>query len=187
MQLSEYFKAVYERSTCLYTKAEVEAALSNMAAAMNDKLASSNPIFLCVLLGGVIPLGNLLPLLDFQMELDYIHFSSYGVDNKMGKLSLRVEPSLVLRDRNVVIVDDILDTGTTLKATIDYCKEHQAKDVYTAVLLDKKKSRNPGSVEQADFKALTIDNLYVFGYGLDYSGYLRNLPGIYVVAPEDIK
>jgi hypoxanthine phosphoribosyltransferase len=181
MQLSEHFREVYEKSACLYTKNEIEAALNSMAASMNAKLASSNPIFLCVLSGGIIPLGNLLPLLNFQMELDYIHFSSYGMDNKTGKISLVAEPTSVLHDRNVVIVDDILDTGATLRAAIDYCKEHQAKDVYTAVLVDKKKSRNFGCVELADFTALTVDDTYVFGYGLDYSGCFRNLPGIYAV------
>ncbi len=183
MQLSKRFQEVYEKSTCIYSKAEVEAALDKMAGEMSARLGNSDPVFLCVLLGGIVPLGNLLPRLDFQLEINYIHVSSYGVKNEVGDLHWKAEPTIDLFGRTVVVVDDILDTGTTLRAAIEYCKMKNAKEVYTAVLLDKRKPRRPGGVEEADFKALTIDDLFVFGYGLDYSEYLRNLPGIYALKP----
>lgn len=182
MQLSERFREVYEKSTCVYSKAEVDAALDKMAKEMSVKLGNSDPVFLCVLLGGIVPLGNLLPRLDFQLEINYIHFASYGVGNKVGELHWKAEPTIDLFGRTVVVVDDILDTGTTLRAAIEYCKMKNAKEIYTAVLLNKRKPRKPGGVEEADFWALSIDDRFVYGYGLDYSEYLRNAPGIYVAS-----
>lgn len=183
MQLDKVLKDVCDKSLCLYTKAEIDIALGNMAKEMNVKLANSNPIFLCVLLGAVVPMGSLLPLLNFRLEIDYIHFSSYRAENKMDELILKTEPSSDFSGRTVVIFDDILDTSITLKAAIEYCKKRQAKDVYTAVLVDKQKSepRVANGVERADFTALTVNDVFVFGYGLDYLGYLRNLPGIYTL------
>lgn len=182
MQLSKKFREIYEKSTCIYSKAEVETALDQMAKEMSTKLSNSDPVFLCVLLGGIVPLGNLLPRLDFQLEINYIHITSYGIKNQVGELKWKAEPTIDLFGRTVVVVDDILDTGTTLRAAIDYCKVKNAKEIYTAVLLDKRKPRKPGGVAEADFKALTVDDRFVYGYGLDYSEYLRNAPGIYVVS-----
>lgn len=186
MQLSKRFDDIFKKSTCIYTKKEVDLALDSMAKEMSARLGNSDPVFLCVLLGGIVPLGNLLPRLDFQVEINYIHVSSYGLKNKIGELSWKAEPTIDLFGRTVVVVDDILDTGTTLRSAIDYCKMKGAKEVYTAVLLDKRKPRRPGGVEEADFKALTIEDKFVFGYGLDYSEYLRNAPGIYVAPSEEI-
>lgn len=183
MQLSRRLQEVYEKSICIYSKEEVESALDRMAKEMSDRLGNSDPVFLCILLGGIVPLGNLLPRLDFQLEINYIHLSSYGLKNEIGDLQWKAEPTIDLFGRTVVLIDDILDTGTTLKAATEYCKMKKAKEIYTAVLLDKRKPRKPGGVAEADFKALTVDDLFVFGYGLDYSEYLRNLPGIYAIKP----
>ena len=84
----------------------------------------------------------------------------------------------------MVIVDDILDGGITLNEILKYCQENGAKEVYSAVLVDKASARLPSGLPTADFCGLTVENHYVFGFGMDYKGYLRNAPGIYVVAPE---
>ncbi len=177
-------REVFAKSTCIYTKAQVDKALDNMAHAISEKLAHSNPIFLCVVIGGIIPLGNLLPRLDFPLELDYVHATRYRGDITGKDLHWKVLPSCSMKGRTVVIVDDILDGGVTLQAIVDYCQEQKAKEIYTAVLVDKVGARLPGGHPQADFCGLEISNHYVFGYGLDYKEYLRNAPGIYMVAPE---
>jgi hypoxanthine phosphoribosyltransferase len=73
----------------------------------------------------------------------------------------------------------------TLKSIVDYCYEHGAKEVYTAVLVDKKHMREPNGLETADFTGLSVEDHYVFGFGLDYHEYLRNAPGIFMVDPQD--
>jgi hypoxanthine phosphoribosyltransferase len=182
----DFIHEVFSRATCIHSRADIEKSLDHMAFEMNNHpLADENPLFLCVVMGAIIPLGNLLLRLNFPLQLDYIHATRYQSDIVGKQLCWKAKPSeQALRDRTVVIFDDILDEGVTLTAIIDFCKAAQAKKVYTAVLLDKKATRAPGGLARADFTALEVDNHYVFGYGMDYKGYLRNVAGIYRVAPE---
>lgn len=184
MLLPQHIHRVFADATCLYTKADVELAFDRMAEAISQQLANSNPIFLCVVVGGIVPLGNLLPRLDFPLEVDYIHATRYSGDTQGKELQWRATPKLNLADRTVVVVDDILDGGITLKGIIDYCYERQASQVYSAVLVDKRDARLPQGLRTADFIGLEVDNYYVFGYGMDYKGYLRNASGIYAVSAE---
>lgn len=182
--LPEQIRDVFAKATCIYSKPEVEQALDEMAEEISAALAESNPLFLCVVVGGIVPLGNLLPRLDFPLEVDYVHATRYRNDIVGKDLVWKAEPSTDLKNRNVVIVDDILDGGVTLQAIVDYCQAKKAKAVYTAVLVDKYDARLENGLKSADFCGLKIENHYVFGYGMDYKGYLRNAPGIYMVAPE---
>jgi hypoxanthine phosphoribosyltransferase len=184
MQLPVKIKEVYEKATCLYTKQEIDIALDKMAVAIKDKLADKNPVLLCVMIGGLIPAGNLLPRLDFHLEIDYIHATRYNGATRGGELEWLVRPRVSLQDRSILIIDDILDGGITLAALVDFCLAQGAKEVHTAVLLDKKQTRVAGGLPKADFTGISIEDGFVFGYGMDYEGYLRNAPGIYVVAPE---
>lgn len=184
MLLPEDIREVFAKASCLYTKNEIESALDKMATEISYRISHANPIFLCVVVGGIVPLGNLLPRLDFPLEVDYVHATRYNSTTVGKELKWLVKPRCDMRDRTVVVVDDILDGGVTLTAILDYCKEQGAKNLYSAVLVDKKDARLEGGLPKADFTGLTVENHYVFGYGMDYKGYLRNAPGIYVVAPE---
>ncbi|MBB71972.1 MAG: hypoxanthine-guanine phosphoribosyltransferase [Legionellales bacterium] len=185
MDIPKQIRDVYERSSCLYTKEQVEQALDSMGDAIHNRLADENPILLCVMIGGMVATGNLLPRLDFPLELHYVHATRYRGEIRGGELNWKATPTFDIKDRTVLIVDDILDGGVTLSAIIDYCREAGAKDVLTAVLVDKHHEREEGGLESADFTGLTVDDRYIFGYGMDYKEYLRNAPGIFVVAPED--
>ena len=184
MTIPEKIKSVYESSTCLYTTKEVEAALDRMAIKIHKKLADKNPILLCVMVGGLVPLGNLLPRLDFPLEVDYVHATRYRGEISGGELHWKVKPSLDLTGRTVLVVDDILDGGVTLAAIIAEVKTLGAAHVYCAVLVDKHHKRVEHGLSHADFVGLEVDDHYIFGYGMDYHEYLRNAPGIFVVAPE---
>ncbi|WP_058462357.1 hypoxanthine-guanine phosphoribosyltransferase [Legionella adelaidensis] len=175
---------VYEKSTCLFTTKEVEAALDRMAINIHQKLHDKNPVLLCVMIGGLVPLGNLLPRLDFPLEVDYIHATRYRGEIRGGELHWKVRPSADLRDRTVLVVDDILDGGVTLAAILKEVKAMGAAEVFSAVLVDKHHKRVENGLADADFVGLRVDDHYIFGYGMDYNEYLRNAPGIFVVAPE---
>jgi len=175
-------KDIQARAKCLYDMHDIESALTKIAIEMKERLDGKKPILLCLVLGGIVPFGNLLPRLDFPLEIDYIHITRYGNAFKGdANLQWKVAPNKDLKDRVVVIIDDILDEGVTLAAAIKYCKERGAKEVLTTVMLEKRKPRIPGGLEKADFVGISIEDVFVFGFGLDYKGYLRNAPGIYIV------
>lgn len=182
--LPSHIREVLAKSTCIFSKAEVDAALDQMAIEIHDRLSNENPLFLCVVVGGIVPLGNLLPRLDFPLEVDYIHATRYQRKIVGQELVWKVTPQVSLKNRTVLIVDDILDGGITLNEIVNYCREQGAREVLTAVLVDKNNARLSNGLPQADFSGLQVDNHYVFGYGMDYKGYLRNAPGIYMISPE---
>lgn len=171
--------AAYAEADQLYTAQEVEQALARMAQEITGKLRDSNPLVLCVMLGGMIPAGRLLGRLEFPLELDYIHATRYRGNTSGGALHWIARPSVPLAGRVVLVIDDILDEGITLAAIVDECRAQGAREVYTAVLVDKRHERKEGMT--ASFTGLEVDDRYVFGCGMDYKGYLRNLPGIYAV------
>jgi len=184
MVLPGHIREVFAKATCLFSKTEVDAALDKLATEISFQLSHTNPIFICVVVGGIVPLGNLLPRLDFPLEVDYVHATRYRNTTSGHELQWLVKPSCDMSDRTVIVVDDILDGGITLQAIINYCKDNGAAAVYSVVLVEKEDARLPEGLPSADFSGLTVENHYVFGYGMDYKGYLRNAPGIYVVAPE---
>lgn len=184
MSIPKRIQEVYSKATCIYSKEQIELALDEMALQIHNRLSESNPILLCVLKGGIVLAGNLMPRLDFPLELDCVHATRYQGATQGGDLHWKVIPQVELKGRTILILDDILDGGITLQSIIDYCEQKGAQEVLTAVLLDKTTARLEGGLETADFAALKVDDKFVFGYGLDYEEYLRNAPGIFEVAPE---
>lgn len=184
MSIPKQIQEVYEKSTCLHTKQEIDAELNRLAIDIHEVLSDKNPLLLCVMIGGLVLTGNLLPRLDFPLELDYVHATRYRGATSGGELTWKAKPSAEIKNRTVLIIDDILDQGLTLQSIIDFCQAQGAKEILTAVLLDKRECRIDGGLATADFTGLVIPDRYVFGYGLDYKEYLRNAPGIFMVAPE---
>jgi hypoxanthine phosphoribosyltransferase len=166
----------------LYSEQQVEAALDNMAFAINARLANRNPLVLCVLNGGIVAAGKLLTRLTFPLNIDSINASRYQNQTSGGTIEWVLKPGTPLKDRTILIIDDILDEGITLAAIKDYCLEQGAIAVYCAVLVDKQ--LNHDKPIHADFVGLQIENRYLFGYGMDYKGYLRNAAGIYACNGE---
>ena len=182
--IPRHIRQVFAKALCLYSRGEVDDALDRLATQISYEVSHTNPIFLCVVVGGIVPLGHLLLRLNFPLEVDYVHATRYRNDIVGKDLQWKAKPSCDMKGRTVVIVDDILDGGVTLSAIRDFCVEQQAAQVYTAVLVNKRHVREPQGLQAADFTGLEIDDHYVFGYGMDYRGYLRNAPGIYRVASE---
>ena len=174
-------RQVMAEADCLYNEAQIEAAIDKIAAAINSQLAESNPVVFCVMNGGLIFTGKLLPRLNFPLELSYLHASRYRNETSGGDLFWKAKPEISFIDRDVLIIDDILDEGHTLGAIIDFCRHAGASKVYTAVLIDKDHQRKARPDLQADFIGLPCIDRFIFGYGMDYKGYWRNAPGIYAV------
>jgi len=164
----------------LYGPAEIHAALDRMAEEITATLGDTLPVVLCVLTGGIIPTGHLLTRLAFPLESDYLHATRYRGQTSGREVEWVSEPGVSLAGRTVLVVDDILDEGNTLVDVIRFCKEAGAAQVYTAVLIRKRHDRRIPNV-RADFVGLEVDDRYVFGFGMDYKGYLRNLNGIYAL------
>lgn len=175
---------VMENADCLISHEEVERALDRMAEQITADLGDKLPVFYCVMNGGLITTGHLLTRLGFPLEVDYLHATRYRGNTRGGELFWRVSPEIPMADRHVVIVDDILDEGTTLAAILAYCREAGAASISTAVLVDKRHDRKAVPGLKADYCGLEVVDRYVFGFGMDYKGYWRNAPGIF--APKGL-
>lgn len=170
---------VYRSADCLYSATQVQAAVRRLALEATGALRSADPVLLCPMTGGVVLAGQLLPLLEFPLEFDYIHATRYRGATTGGAIEWRARPVTALAGRQVLIVDDVLDHGVTLQALLAHCLEAGAAKVLTMVLVAKDLPRASGIA--ADFIGLHAPDRYLFGYGMDYHGYLRNAPGIYAV------
>jgi hypoxanthine phosphoribosyltransferase len=168
---------VEKTADLLHSDQEVEAAIDKMAEQINTLLGDRNPVILCAMNGGIVIAGKLLTRLQFPLNIDAINASRYRNATSGGAIKWLLKPSTPLQNRTVLIIDDILDEGHTLQALIEYCREQGASSVYSAVLVDKK--LNHAKPITADFVGLEVENRYLFGYGMDYKGYLRNAAGIY--------
>jgi hypoxanthine phosphoribosyltransferase len=172
-------RRVLAEADCLYNTEQVEASITDMARAIEQRLADDNPLVLCVVIGGIILTGKLLPQLNFPLELDYIHATRYRGDITGKEIEWRVEPAKEMQGRTVLVIDDILDEGNTLAAIVQLCQDAGASQVCTAVLVEKNHDRKADI--KADFVGLQTEDRYLFGYGMDYKDQLRNAPGIYAV------
>lgn len=158
---------------------EVQAAVQHVADEINRALADQHPLVLSVMGGAVVFTGQLLPLLDFPLDFDYLHVSRYGYEQQGGALKWKVAPQENVRGRVVLVVDDILDEGETLLAIKQRVLELGAKQFYSAVFADKENGKSKPI--RADFTGMQLPNRFVFGYGMDIHGAWRNLPAIYAV------
>ncbi len=171
---------VLANADLLYPAAEVEQAIERMAGEITAVLRDRNPLVLCPMIGAMVFAGRLLPRLDFLLEVAYIHATRYRGETTGGELHWIHKPPATVTGRTLLVVDDILDEGNTMRAIVEECRRAGAAGIYTAVLADKQIDR-PKEFPRADFTGLTVPNRYVFGYGMDYKGYLRNCAGIYAV------
>jgi hypoxanthine phosphoribosyltransferase len=151
-----------------------------MAADITATLAGTDPLAVCVMTGGVVPFGKLLPRLQFPLRIDYVHATRYGDALTGGQLQWIAGPHADPRGRTVLLIDDILDEGTTLAGIEARYRGDGAHAVYKAVLVVKERQR--AQDVHIDFPGVAVPDRYVFGYGMDYKGYLRNADGIYAEA-----
>jgi len=172
---------LYARATILYSETDIHAGLDRMAEAITRDMSSLNPIVIGVMTGGLIPMGHLLTRLNFHLQIDYVHATRYQGQMQGGELQWIAKPRTALKGRHILLVDDILDAGLTLASIKSEFEAEGALSVKTAVMIDKKRVRPEAGLQTADYVGLSVEDQFIFGFGLDYQGYLRNLAGIYVV------
>ncbi len=180
----EHIRRIQDGAEQVFSRAEIEQALDRMAAAITARIGASDPLLLAVMLGGVAPLGVLLPRLEFPLQVDYVHVTRYLGQTRGAELHWLRKPDSSLGDRTVLLVDDVLDKGITLAEIVAACRAAGAREVLSAVLVRKRMAERPG-LEDADFVGLEADDRYLFGWGMDYKSYLRNGEGIYALADHD--
>jgi hypoxanthine phosphoribosyltransferase len=163
-------------STLLYSTEQVDFAIDALAVTINQQFKNTELVLMCVMTGGLYFSGKLLSKLTMPVELDYVQANRYQKHLTGGELVWSKPPSLDIQQKIVLLVDDILDEGITLNAVHNKCLELGAKQVMTAVLADKQNQLKKPI--QADFVALTVPNLFVFGCGMDAHGWWRNLSEI---------
>lgn len=170
---------VRKHADLIFERKQIESALDDLAKKLIPRIRDTNAVVLCVMNGALMALGYLLTRINCPLQVDYVHATRYGDKTKGGALEWFAVPKQPLHDRTVLIFDDVRDEGNTLSALTKWCKNKNAYSVLTATMVDKQNG-DLGTVP-ADFNALIAPNRYLFGFGMDYKGYLRNESGIYAV------
>jgi hypoxanthine phosphoribosyltransferase len=170
---------VLKRADLVYSEDQLKTAVQRVAREITAVLAERVPLVLSVMGGAVVFTGQLLPLLHFPLEFDYVHVTRYRGTMQGGTIQWKVGPRPLLAGRVVLVVDDILDEGHTMAAIRDRILQEGAAAFYSAVLADKDIGRD--KPVRADFVGVTVPNRYVFGFGMDVESAWRNLPAIYAV------
>ena len=165
-----------ENSDLVASAAQVQGAIDRLAAEITQAMAAEYPLVLVVMGGAVVFAGQLLPRLRLPLDFDYVHATRYGAAIQGGGIDWKVTPPEHVRGRTLLVLDDILDGGQTLRAISDRLLALGAKRVRCAVLVEKDLPR--AKPITADFVGLRIPDRFVFGCGMDAKGYWRNLPEI---------
>jgi hypoxanthine phosphoribosyltransferase len=170
-----------DNAELIHSEQAVNQAISTIALQLNQDYLNQKeaPIVLCVMGGAVFFTGQLLPKLQFPLEFDYIQATRYQGDTQGKNIEWVVKPKANIHNRNILVLDDILDEGITLKSIVEQCGFLGAKQVKIAVLVEKQLNKiKPIS---ADYIGLTVPDRYIFGCGMDVHGWWRNLPAIYAL------
>jgi len=186
MLTKEQAEEILRTADLIYSPEIINQTIQRLADEITEKMAEQYPLVLCVMKGGIIFAGHLLPKLAFPLVFDCIQVSRYHNRTSGGEMDWILFPnSDEIRDRVVLVIDDILDEGVTLAEIRKKVLECGARSFYSAVLVDK----NLGKAKsfQADFVGLSLPNRYVFGFGMDVHGTWRNLPAIYAISSEQEK
>ncbi|WP_116964104.1 hypoxanthine-guanine phosphoribosyltransferase [Fastidiosibacter lacustris] len=182
-QITPHFiKEVFDASNVVVSKEELELAFGKLANGITQAHIKDNPIAVCVMNGGLFITSEIVKRLRFPLQVDYIHASRYGNEyTGTSMLNWVKTPNIDPLGRTVILFDDILDGGLTLSEVKRYYEDRGAARVLTAVMLDKKAPREKGGLLKTDYCGTEVENEWVFGFGLDYYGYMRNVPEIRAV------
>lgn len=171
---------IHDKKFRLYIPStKIETAINEIAKTINADLRNKELVFLAILNGSFMFASDLLKRINFNSRISFVKLASYEGTKSTGQLKQLMGINEVLKEKTVIIIEDIVDTGNTLEEVISLVKKHEPADIKVATLLFK-----PDSYEaniKLDYIGLEIPNDFVVGYGLDYDGFGRNLKDIYTV------
>ncbi len=167
----------------LISKEEIEAKVKELGEKLTAEYQGKNPLVICILKGAVPFMSDIVRACDMPMEMDFMAVSSYGSDTKStGEVKILKDLDTNVAGRDILIIEDIIDTGLTLSYLVDLFKYRQANSVKLVTLLDKPSGRTKAI--EADYVGFSVPGEFVVGYGLDYAQQYRNLPYVGVLKPE---
>ncbi len=167
----------------LYSAEQINDKVKELGATLSKDFEGRKPLVICVLKGAFIFMADLVKAIDVPLELDFMAVSSYGQSTKSsGVVKIIKDLDVSVEGREVLIVEDIIDSGLTLSYLIDVLERRNAKSVTVVTLFDKPARRTVDL--QADYTGFTLPDEFVVGYGLDYAEQYRNLPYIGILKPH---
>lgn len=167
----------------LITEEEIDAKIKELAAQLTKEYDGRFPLAVGVLKGALPFMSDLLKRVDTHLEMDFMDVSSYGQStSSSGEVKIVKDLNTSVEGRDILIIEDIIDSGRTLHYLVDLMRYRKAKSIKIVTLLDKPTGRKADI--EADYVGFIVPNAFVVGYGLDYAEKYRNLPYIGVLKPE---
>lgn len=169
----------------LYSRDEIEQAVKRLASLIKADYGDEKIVFICLLKGSFIFTSDLMRQIENPSRVDFLRVSSYGCGTSTsGKITIAKDIEEGIKGENVIIVEDIIDSGLTLARVRDMLQEKNPKTLKICALLDKRARRR---VEiEGDYIGFTFEDGFVVGYGIDYAEMYRNLPEIYIVEEDSL-
>lgn len=168
----------------LLSEQQIQTRIQELGEILTKEYADKNPVIIGVLKGVVVFYADMIRHIQVPCQLDFMWLSSYAGTDSTGKMLVRQDVTADIRNRHVLILEDIFDTGNSLEFTVNHLKKQNPASIKICTLLDKPERRRPGVTVQADYVGFTIPNAFVVGYGLDYNEKYRNLPYVGILKPE---
>ncbi len=167
--------------TTLFSRTQIDQRVAEMGKQISADLAGNEVIALCVLKGAVFFCTDLVRSMSIDVAMDFIQISSYGNQKySSGVVTILKEPQLDMKGKHVLIVEDIIDSGLSMREVFNYIESRGAAKVKTATFLDKPKARKVPF--HADYVGFSIEPQFVIGYGLDFAEKYRNIPEVQVLS-----
>lgn len=168
----------------LLSEEAIRRRVEELGKLLTEEYAGKDPVVVGVLKGVVVFYSDMIRQIRVPCQMDFMWLSSYSGTNSTGELIVRRDVSVDIKDRHVLILEDIYDTGTSLDFTYRHLMSKGPASLKICTLLDKPERRKPGITLKPDYVGFTIPNEFVVGYGLDYNEHFRNLPYVGVLKPE---
>lgn len=168
----------------LITEEQLSTRIAQLGQQLTRDYAGKTPVIVGVLKGVVVFYADMIRQIKVPCQMDFMWISSYQGTSSTGMMEVKRDVTADIRDRHVLILEDIYDTGNSLDFTYRHLLAKQPASLKICTLLDKPERRKPGITLKPDYVGFTVPNEFVVGYGLDYNELYRNLPYVGVLKPE---